>query len=313
MTAAWAADDTVIYSSPEEGEAGLADEETKFPFTLKAPLGRTYFYISVFEPVGFTVTLYDKEGIAVADPIYIPSTSQHWEQYPDGFYKNGDSWTNIPSDDYFYGVKLDVDATYYLDIWHVPYKGKLSETDTVITAGFTKKLSLSGAKVKKWSASEESVAAVDSKGKVTAKKAGKTLIRAKLDNGEVLTCHVIVKANKYSVRRIVLGDVPDGQWGIAAYAASFDAKGNLVVKARIANNENGRLTQFRNLKITVKDGNGKTVGTYAAGIKNLTVPVYSVKDVSFRIARSKLKMKKADLRQAEIACRADAYGYKNDR
>ena len=50
----------------------------------------------------------------------------------------------------------------------------LLNQQTLITKGFTKKLSVTGAKVKSWKSKNEKIAKVDKNGKVTGVKAGKT-------------------------------------------------------------------------------------------------------------------------------------------
>lgn len=81
--------------------------------------------------------------------------------------------------------------------------------DSVYLAeGFTKKLPVnSGEVVQSWSSSNKKVATVDSRGKVTAKKKGKTVISAKLKNGKMLKYNIIVVKNIYSAKKISKKDV----------------------------------------------------------------------------------------------------------
>lgn len=87
---------------------------------------------------------------------------------------------------------------------------------------------------------------------------------------------------------------------MSAYSVSFDFKGNLVIKAKYVNNLGRKVVSLKNIKITVKDGNKKFVGTYSAKQKSLTVDSGSTKDLSFTISKSKLKKKTVDLRNCEI-------------
>lgn len=91
-------------------------------------------------------------------------------------------------------------------------------------------------------------------------KTGKAANTVKCTDGTTLTCEITVKANKFTGRKITLSNVLNDRYGFEAYSASFDKKGNLVVKARYANNSSLRILEIRNLKVTVKDVNGKKVG-----------------------------------------------------
>ena len=55
-----------------------------------------------------------------------------------------------------------------------------------------------GDKVKKWKSSKRSVAIVNSKGKVKARRAGKTTVIAKMKSGKTAKCKIVVKAVKRS-------------------------------------------------------------------------------------------------------------------
>ena len=69
----------------------------------------------------------------------------------------------------------------------------LNKTKLSINVGQTYQLKITGTKASKWSSSKESVATVNSKGKVTAKKAGKTTITCKGNDGKSYKCTVTVK------------------------------------------------------------------------------------------------------------------------
>ena len=73
---------------------------------------------------------------------------------------------------------------------------KLNKKTATITVGKTLKLKVKGTKKKvKWSSSKKSVCTVNQSGKVTAKKAGKAVIKAKVAK-KTLKCNVTVKAKK---------------------------------------------------------------------------------------------------------------------
>lgn len=303
VTTAKAADYETLYTSGQDAEVGNAGVENKVPFTVSKS-GEIYFFISVAQPTGYTVTLYNSTGAPVDDdynPLYVSSTDQYWKTDESGA-MNADVWTSLPAGDYYYGVKFDTNNYYFLDIVQYPPEAKISQTKATITAGFTKKLTVEGAKVTKWSSSKTAVATVDSKGKVTAKKAGKATISAKLDNGQTVKCVVTVAANKYTASKPSVSDITRGECGMKAYSASFDSKGNLVIKARFVNNYYYKVTSLKNVKITVKDANGKTIGTYSVKKKAATIAPANTKDFTFTIKKANLKQKKADLRNATITC-----------
>ncbi|MFW5646029.1 MAG: Ig-like domain-containing protein [Acetivibrio ethanolgignens] len=302
VTAAWAATayDT-LYTSGETAETGNAGVENKIPFTVSKN-GDSCFYVSVAKPTGYTVTLYNSEGVPVEganNPFYISSTNENWKTDESGA-TNVDVWSGLPNGDYYYGIKFDTSNSYFLDILLFLPDAKISQTKATITTGYTQKLSVEGAKVTKWSSNKTSVATVDSKGKVTAKKAGKATISAKLDNGQTVKCAVTVKANKYTSSKPSVSDVTRGNCVLTAYSASFDSKGNLVIKARFVNNDYYKVTALKDVKITVKDASGKAVGTYSVKKKSAMVPSASTKDFTFTIKKANLKQKKADLRNATI-------------
>lgn len=80
-------------------------------------------------------------------------------------------------------------------------KVKLNKSKITLTVGKTAKLKVKNTKKKvKWSSSKKSVATVSKKGKIRAKKAGKTTITAKVGKKK-LTCKVTVKAKKSSATK----------------------------------------------------------------------------------------------------------------
>lgn len=296
--------DTLYESSAME--TATAGVEQKYNFTVSKS-GDLYFTLYVPSKVGYTITIYNSNGVALdfnGNPFYVSASDSNWLDYTAsvGAYVYDDGPISLSNGDYTYGIKFDSDTQYLFTIDQEKESAKISETKATITAGFTKKLSVTGATVKKWSSSKKTVATVDQKGKVTAKKAGKATISAKLDNGQTVKCVVTVKANKYTASKLTTSDVTYGNGAMSAYSASFDSNGNLVVKARFVNNDYYKVVALENIKIVVKNENGKLVGTYTAKKKSVSVPSHSTKDLSFTIAKSSLKKKTADLRNSTITC-----------
>lgn len=296
--------DTLYESSTiENATAGV---EQKYNFTVSKS-GDLYFTLCVPAKVGYTITIYNSTGNALdfsGNPFYVSASDSNWLDYTStiGAYVYDDGPITLANGDYTYGIKFDSDTQYTFMIDQEKESAKISETKATITAGFTKKLSVTGAKVKKWSSSKTAVATVDQKGKVTAKKAGKATISAKLDNGQTVKCVVTVKANKYTASKLTTSDVTYGNCAMSAYSASFDSKGNLVIKTRFVNNDYYKVVSLENIKIVVRDGNGKLVGKYTAKKKSVSIPSHATKDLSFTISKSSLNKKTADLRNSTIVC-----------
>lgn len=289
------------------GGTAAAGETRAIPFTLDANNGLE-IYIIVPSPVEVKVLLCDSNQKALTDArtasvdLYKPV---EWNGQT--YYAVVDRYTNVPAGDYYYGLQFAQDTQVIVDVEQI--NNASIQSKATITAGFTKKLSVSGAKVKSWTSRDKSIATVDKSGKVTAKKKGKTKIVATLTSGEKIDCTVTVAANNFSNTKATLNDCEYGKWGIAAYRASFDKSGNLVVKTQCVNN-NGykRLVELRNIKIVVKDVNDKTVGTYKASKMAVNVSPESAKGYTFTIKKSDLKKKKADLRNGTITVDANGYG-----
>jgi SLAP domain-containing protein len=291
-----------------EWATAAANQEVLHKFTVEAN-EEVDFLLYTNTPNEVSVALYDSTGALVDDyynnnPLTLSSgdyTSQK------GYWFTYDKWTELTPGDYTWGLTFSAETIYAVDIGQVSYVS-ISQTTATITKGFTKKLEVSGAKVKSWSSSKKSVATVNSKGKVTAKKAGKATITATLYDGTKLKCKVTVKNNKYSATKYTTSNFSYGTYGSAAYAASYDSKGNLVVKVRTINNSGKTISKLKNIKVTVKNASGKTIGTYKLSSKDVSIPSGSVKDFSFTIKKSALKIKKKqDLRNAKVSAYADGY------
>ena len=92
-----------------------------------------------------------------------------------------------------------------------------------------------------------------------------------------------------------------------AFAASFDEKGNLVVKFKIVNNSYGQITKIPSFRISIKNSSKKTIVNYKDASYKVTVPSYKDKSCTVTIPKSKLAMKKnkIDLRTCKISIIGD--------
>lgn len=74
----------------------------------------------------------------------------------------------------------------------------LNSKSLTLSKGKTYQLKITGTSAESWSSNDESVASVSSKGKVTAKNAGKATITCKGKNGKAYKCKVTVEENSSS-------------------------------------------------------------------------------------------------------------------
>lgn len=288
----------------ESGTAEAGVETDQYPFTVDKK-GTIDVGVMVPTAMGVVINLYKADTLF--DSVTIYSNDQYWN-YVASYeaFDNGQVW-DLASGDYSVSYVFESPTQYITYVNAYVAEPKISETKATITAGYTKKLSVSDGTVKSWASSKKAVATVDKKGKITAKKAGKAVITATLTDGTKLKCTVTVKANKYTASKLTTSDVTYGNGAMSAYSAAFDKSGNLVVKVIFVNNTSYKATKLKGIKITVKNGAGATVGTYKLSSKNVSVPAHSTKSFSFTIKKSSLKKKTADLRNSTITCDGTYY------
>ncbi|MDE6852531.1 MAG: Ig-like domain-containing protein [Lachnospiraceae bacterium] len=280
--------------------------------------------IYVLEPVSLNCTI-TSATTQKSYPITILSTdTSAWgvtsEGVPfAGFYFNGDSIGK-----YTLSITFDADTPYSVYVYQNPVAAPaptpgnqtpvktptpyLNAQNVTVTAGFSQTISVSNASdAITWSSSNQSVATV-SNGKITGKKAGTATITAKTAGGYTMTCNVTVKKNVYSVKKLGVKKVTYGKSGIDIYNVSYDKKGNLVIKTRVLNNSSYKLQELRNVKIKIKDNNGKAIGTYSVKkIKKVNLKAGKAKSYTFKIKKAKLKNKKANLPLITTSVSGKAY------
>lgn len=180
------------------------------------------------------------------------------------------------------------------------YPSAISQKNATITQGFATKLSVVNGEVKTWTSNNKKVAVVDQKGKVTAKAPGKAKIVVTLKNGKKFACNVKVVANTFKDTKLTIGKVRAYDVGLWVHAMSYDKKGNLVLKCRFGNRCGYPVVNLKKVKLVVKNESGKVIGVFN-GSKKITVKNGAVKDVTFTLAKSKMKLKKKqDLKNAYI-------------
>jgi uncharacterized protein YjdB len=159
-------------------------------------------------------------------------------------------------------------------------KVSLNKSATTLTEGESETLTATitpsnatGDKTVKWSSSNEAVAAVDSNGKVTAKKAGTAVITVTSSNGKTAGCTVTVKQKEIAITGIGLNksttSLTEGESEtLTATIAPSNATGDKTVKWSSSNgavaavDSNGKVTAKKagTAVITVTSSNGKTAG-----------------------------------------------------
>ena len=281
----------------EYGQAE-ADQEITYDYTIKKTC-TTDNAIAVYSKTGVNIAIY-KAGQCI-DSGYVSEYSSDWKYSERGYYIYGFTMPYSSTGDYQIKLKFDSDVKYEIAIIQYKNTPVLSNKSITITKGFKKKLSVKDAGgTVKWSSSKKSVATVDSKGKVTAKKKGTATISAKTKDGSVLKCKVTVKDNIYTASKPVVSQVPYGQSIFSVYRMSYDKKGNLILKCRIINNKGYNIYKIKSASVQVKAPNGKTMGTATLKNKSISISTGSYKDITMSIKKSKLKIKKADLRNSSI-------------
>lgn len=279
-----------------EGDA-TAGQEITYDYTIKKT-GTTDNAVVVYSQTGVNIAIY-KAGQCI-DSWYVSAYSSDWE-YSEGCYVYGFTMPYSSTGDYQIRLNFDSNVGYGIAIIQDKNIPVISNKSITITKGFKKKLSVKDAGgTVKWSSSKKSVATVDSKGKVTAKKKGTATISAKTKDGSVLKCKVTVKDNIYTASKPVVSQVPYGQSILSVYRMSYDKKGNLILKCRIINNKGYNAYKIKNASVQVKAPNGKTMGTASLKSKSISISTGSYKDITMSIKKSKLKIKKADLRNSSI-------------
>lgn len=284
---------SVLY---EEGEA-KANTEITYNFAVSSsPM--VYIDLLVPQMVGGMMSFYQNDTFVNTATLTEDATSWMYAESLNAYIYSLQLPDPVPAD-WKVVLNFNADTQYAISVSQEKSSAVLSQNAITLTKGFTEKLSVSGATGEvTWESSDNSVATVNSAGKVTAKKAGAAKITATTADGQVLTCTVSVQKNEYNETRRYASSVEYGNSQVQVYKMSYDSKGNLVLKASILNNRGYRATKIKKLTIKVKDAAGKAVGTFTVKNKKMSLNSGSSKDFKFVIKKSALNNKKADLRTA---------------
>ena len=255
------------------------------------------FELNLEEWVGVHISIY-KDGKSYDEPIYISESDDNWE---DNWYVH--KWSQAEPGDYTIKVEYEGETVYHLLIYYTSYWAKEVTDDIVITKGYTAQLPIAeGATVEETTSYDKDVVDIDFKtGVIKAKKTGKTGFYMYLSNDVMYNISIKVVPNKkVHAKPESLYKAGTNRCGIEAYEAGLDKNGNLVVKAAILNNTSKKIKKDT-IKMTVRDTEGKLIGTCTHYKKGVSVPAHSVKYLTFTIKKSALKQKKADFRRASIS------------
>lgn len=262
-----------------------------------------YFDLSINERTSVGLSIKNQRDEIAIKSDTLPSTDPNWQyNASNGIYRNKHTM-HLPAGNYILEMNFETEVNYDLTVSRIADKAKLNYSKLDLTKGFTKQLKAEGGVITSCSSSKPGVATVNNSGKVSAKSIGKTTIKVKLSNGQILSCTVSVKPNKYQAKKIAVKDVVYNTSEMKAYAASFDKKGNLVLKFKLVNNSYGKVTNVSKFKVTVKDSSKKKVVSYSKSNYAAVVESYSDKACTVTIPKSALKKdyKKIDLRTAKYS------------
>lgn len=234
--------------------------------------------------------------------LSVLATDTDWE-YDDGEYFNSFGISKVTKGSvYSLSITFPENTNFYILAFQKKVSAYMNYTSATVTKGFKTTLSVIGnTEMLTWSSSNSSVAAVAQSGVVTGKKAGTATITAKSVSGQTYSCVVSVKNNVYSHTKMNLSDASYGQAYISITKVSYDKKGNVVIKATYLNNCGHKIVRLKNVKIKVKTKEGKLIGTYSLKSKKTSIGQYATKSFTYKIKKSKLKLKKTqDLRQSVV-------------
>ena len=305
---------TILSADNLDNELPLTSGQTATHDFNVSSNGTIDILVYTFAKTAMTLKVTSSTGTELYNKTIL-SSDPNWYEYQYSseisLFYNGITWERPTSGSYTLSLTFEDDMYYMVSALQGPavqvqtqppaptLTPSLNTPSTgvvTVTAGFSQAVSVNNAGgAVTWSSSNNSVATVNN-GNIAGKKAGSATITARTASGYTMTCQVKVVKNVYKKSKAKVSQVRIGNSAFDFYNISYDKKGNLVIKARLLNNTGRRILSLKNVKVKVKDNNGKVIGTYSAkNIKKVNLNSGKAKGYTFKIKKSKLKNKKANL------------------
>lgn len=281
-------------------------------------------YLFVPKPISIIVTTTTPETVGETNEIL--ESDELWNLGKDGDYFF-DFSAMAPAGNYTLSFKFNEETTYKLYIGydesgsHNPYQeGVLEEpaiNKTMLGLGLqeTAVLKVSNAAGDViWKSSNTKVATVSEAGVVTGIQNGSCKITAIAKDSfgaeYSFSCKVTVSKNNQYIdsngKKAYSDGFDDGFCYVYVTKAAYDSKGNLALKLKCLNKDSSTVKAIKNLKISIKTSNGKTIGTATVKSKKINLKKNKTLDFKTTIKKANVKIKKADLRNAKANCK---FGY----
>lgn len=298
---AQAASDTV--NLMHKVSTATANSPIRYNFTLTKKSDIS-FVMKTNERIGSTITIKDPDHDTPLQTVYLSTVSKNMQYISSkGIYKNS-AKINLPEGNYVLELSFENDVNFDFTMDQVSSGAKLSSSKIIITKGFSSQIKVvNGGIMKSCTSSNTAVASVTQKGKITAKKNGTVNIKVKLTSGKTLLCKVTVVSNRFHVAKTDIKDIPYNTVEMKAYDASFDKKGNIIIKFTVVNNNYGAISKIQSFKVTMKSSNKIVTATYKKSVFSVNVPGYHTTTYTVTIPKSYLKTEKnkIDLRTSKFS------------
>lgn len=317
------ADATVVWTEqiidPHGGKA-VQGQENWVECRLGASRHDVNFHFTTFVRVGLTYEIRDTVTKGIVKKETVPADSEKWQEYEVEdreekayVYEMSLGKEDIPEQGsgkcritFFFDGDTDytLSATQICDSGYPPLpKPRLNKSRLTLTKGFQEKLKVvqKHGDTIKWSSSAPSVASVNQKGVVKAKKTGTAVITIEQYNGETDSCTVKVRENVYKTKTPTVRSIEKGTSLMQVCHVWAVKKGALKVQVVFVNRTDHTAVRFGKLRIQMRNKKGKTVFVYQKKDLKLKVKPRRKKWFTFVIPKSKLKLKKTqDLRQSSV-------------
>ena len=145
----------------------------------------------------------------------------------------------------------------------------------------------------RWSSSDSSVAAVDTYGIVTAKKAGKAVITCRLKNGKKVPCTVTVVKNTVSNKASFAGS-RSGEVNIDWTRMTWNGK-SLVMDALCYNHFSSKVVKYDHIEVTVMMRDGTVLAQKTFRNIKLNLASGAKKKLRFTFPAASVRLKNFDL------------------